>query len=812
MSSSERLPRQLGEFQVVRAIARGGMGAVFEVRSARSGTTYAAKTILRPGDPAARERFKREAELLARCDRHPGVVKIHSIGEDSQAGTLFMILDLVPGENLESVLERDRKLEPRRVAQLGREVALALAFVHETGVIHRDVKPSNILLDASGCARLTDFGIATATDVERLTRTGMFLGTVHWVSPEQATGGEVGPASDVFALGLILYRALAGNHPFEDLEGTEYLAKLANPVPIPDVRTFAPEVPKPLASIVGRAIEKEPADRYESAHEMAEDLAAFLEGRPIRRARRRLPRLPLVVLPVLAVALLAVVVATAFNRPGEPAATQPSKEDGLDERAMLERAEKATPAEALALLGTSRSAEARLARARALVALGRVPEARAELEGLPSSAGALELQGDVAMATSDWRKAEEAYSSGVAKNPALRFKRAEAASLAGDAKGAASDIRALLGDPQTATDPRLAPALYQRALATEDEAERRNDIEAALRMAPPRPALRHAVAQAYSDLASEGMRRWSERILGRFELTDKQFLELHDDYARLKRASGLEAGLEAHGLGQALFLFSLFKRQDREKTSRVALKFLEDWPDDPLWLYLLAYTEQDGTDEQKRDARDRIERAIDGCGPPSPDTDPALRDFAAGVAVCAFDLAKDDPAGRLDVGRARIQKIVDCADDADIYLRLTEYCRERGDFDGGHVALEKARAGKTLEGHPVNPEALIERESGLLMAEGHFEEALAAVTKIKDRKPRGLRLYVAALHAAGHDEEVARLVSVTSTDDVQTLVTLAVALIARGQFDDAKPVVQKLETLKTPRFRLAELEAALEGH
>src|SRR5579872_343820 len=221
------------------------MGAVYEVQDRKTGVRRAAKVLRAATDQRAKDRFRREAELLARCDRHDGIVKVHSIGE-SPLG-VFIIMDLVEGEDLGKLVERGGKLEPRRAARIGLDVARALAFVHERGIIHRDVKPSNILVDGSGRALLTDFGIATAIDLERLTRTGAFVGTIGYASPEQVSGRAVAPSTDTFSLGLVLFHALTGEQPFDTTDNLTCLARLASDAPVRDVRSVAPEVPAALA-------------------------------------------------------------------------------------------------------------------------------------------------------------------------------------------------------------------------------------------------------------------------------------------------------------------------------------------------------------------------------------------------------------------------------------------------------------------------------------------------------------------------------------------------------------------------------------
>jgi serine/threonine-protein kinase len=276
---TERLPRTLGEYEVARLIAKGGMGAVFEVVSPKTGAHYAAKIVLKGSDEHARARFQREAQLMARCDRHPGVVKVHAVGEDPQGG-LFLILDLVEGEGLDVLLARERMLAPERAARLVRDVAAALGFAHEQGIVHRDVKPSNVLLDAGngGAPRVTDFGLATARDVERLTRTGQFLGTMQYSAPEQVAATACGPETDVFALGCLLFRALAGETPFAGQDTLATIARIASEHPAPDVRSRARNVPEPLARIVARALAKDRARRYPNGTALAAELDRFLAG------------------------------------------------------------------------------------------------------------------------------------------------------------------------------------------------------------------------------------------------------------------------------------------------------------------------------------------------------------------------------------------------------------------------------------------------------------------------------------------------------------------------------------------------------
>ncbi len=381
---------QFGDHDVIRLIAKGGMGAVYEVENVRTGVHYAAKTIKKPDDARHRARFEREAELMARCDRHPGIVKVHFQGTTPE-GALYIIFDLVRGEDLDHLIWREKKLDPSRAAALARDVGHALGFVHERGIAHRDVKPSNILLDseAGGAPRLADFGLATARDMERLTRTGAFVGTPHYTSPEQAQGkGEV--RSDVFSLGAVLFHMLTGTTPVEGDSGIQILQRLGLDEPIRDVRELEPSCPDALAAIVAKALEKPPERRYESGGSLARDLDRFLSGEPVlaleerraeERARRRRSALA-----YGSIGLLLVVAAVAG---GALLARRDKVARALAEaRGAALEARDAIDGVAVALVDT-RTGEEREARARKQVALARSKAARALALGADPASGLL---------------------------------------------------------------------------------------------------------------------------------------------------------------------------------------------------------------------------------------------------------------------------------------------------------------------------------------------------------------------------------------------------------------------------------------
>ncbi|MCO5171349.1 MAG: serine/threonine protein kinase [Planctomycetes bacterium] len=282
-------------FRIVRPLGKGGMASVFEVALPDDPRRLAAK-VLAARSPTARERFRREGEVLARL-RHPHVVAVHGSGE-LEDGRPYLLLDLVDGRSLTEHLARAGPLPVAEALRLAREVAAALAAAHGAGVVHRDVKPDNVLLDAAGRALLTDFGIALALDQERLTRTGQWAGTLHYMAPEQLSGGErVGPPTDVYAVGALLYELLAGERPFDGDDVHQLAVAISTREP-PPLRTHRPDVPAAIAALVHRCLEKEPRARHPDAGALLDDLDRLVAGgRPatsisgvalgVRRALRR---------------------------------------------------------------------------------------------------------------------------------------------------------------------------------------------------------------------------------------------------------------------------------------------------------------------------------------------------------------------------------------------------------------------------------------------------------------------------------------------------------------------------------------------
>ncbi|MEO8031809.1 MAG: serine/threonine-protein kinase [Gemmatimonadota bacterium] len=278
-----------GEFVVGRLLGQGGFALVFQAREESLGRDVAIK-VLDPNlafSSEHSERFLTEARLIAALE-HPHIVPIYQV--EQKGGLLYIVMRFVPGTSLGGVLASQGKLPPARVASIAREVADALDHAHRHQVIHRDIKPDNILLDDSGHAVVTDFGISRAARAAHLTQEGMVVGTPAYMSPEQASGEEIDGRSDVYALGVVMYEMLTGQPPFGGKTAAQVLAKHLSQQP-PELGQTSPETPEVLATIVARALAKDPGERYPTARAMAEALAATsapgaLESGSVQRRRR----------------------------------------------------------------------------------------------------------------------------------------------------------------------------------------------------------------------------------------------------------------------------------------------------------------------------------------------------------------------------------------------------------------------------------------------------------------------------------------------------------------------------------------------
>ena len=278
------VPARVGRYEILGEIARGGMGVVLRARQPGLGREVALK-LLRDGWLASeqdRRSFQLEAASAGSL-QHPGIVTIHEAGE--QDGLCWYSMELVEGESLEELLDREGRLEPTRAARLLAETADAVEHAHRQGILHRDLKPANVLVQAGDHPKVTDFGIARRLAEGQPAEDGAILGTPAYMPPEQAAGreGQLGPASDVYGLGATLYEALTGRPPFRGSSVAKLvLSVLEDEVVAPS--RLAPGVPADLEAICLRCLEKSPEHRYASAAELADDLRRFLEGRPVLAA------------------------------------------------------------------------------------------------------------------------------------------------------------------------------------------------------------------------------------------------------------------------------------------------------------------------------------------------------------------------------------------------------------------------------------------------------------------------------------------------------------------------------------------------
>jgi len=361
------LPERIGGHTILRELGRGGMGVVYLARDEELGRAVALKAMTNPAlaGERGRERFQREVRAVAAL-QHPCIVPIHETGED--AGTPYYTMPYVEGNSLADILAelRGLDLEPARltgrhlrvgsrdgdsarggshssarparshvelVARLVLDVAEALAHAHAHGIVHRDVKPSNILVSAEGRALLCDFGLARSEESGDLTRSGDLVGTPHYVAPEQAAGEGIDARCDVYALGTTLYELLTLRVPHDGGNTAEILRKIQTKEPTP-LRKLNPATPRDLETICGTAMAKEPAQRYASAEELAEDLRRFISYRPVlarpvgpvTRTLRWTRRNPMAAVALGSLTLLVVVAPTAFGLYSQAAARRLEQE------------------------------------------------------------------------------------------------------------------------------------------------------------------------------------------------------------------------------------------------------------------------------------------------------------------------------------------------------------------------------------------------------------------------------------------------------------------------------------------------------
>jgi len=318
-----------GRYALGAELGRGGMARVVAARDLRLHRAVAVKLLpldaVAATDPTLRQRFVREARAAASFS-HPHAVAVFDAGDAD--GVLYLVMELVDGPSLAAVLAERGSLGVAESLRLGDQVLQALGAAHRAGIVHRDVKPGNVLLASDGVAKLADFGIAKRLDdlAGDLTTTGQFVGTPTYLAPEQVVGQAATAATDLYSMGVLLFQMLAGRPPYD--AGTPMATALAHrDAPVPDVRSSRPDVPAHVAAALRRAMAKDPADRFDSADDMRAALAG--SGLP-----GPLPPTQLMAAPpgrssssswwwaALGAGALVAVIVFAFGRRGEPSADQ----------------------------------------------------------------------------------------------------------------------------------------------------------------------------------------------------------------------------------------------------------------------------------------------------------------------------------------------------------------------------------------------------------------------------------------------------------------------------------------------------------
>lgn len=262
-----------GRYRLERVLGQGGMALVYLATDLTLNRPVAVKLLREQfaADPSFVERFQREARAAATLS-HPNIVAVYDLGMDN--GTRFIVMEYVQGETLHEVIQREAPLPAARIVRIGTQLADALAYAHSRGIIHRDVKPQNILITRDGWVKVMDFGIAAAAGESSLTLPGTVVGTANYISPEQAEGYGVGPASDVYSAGVVLYEMATGRPPFRASHPMA-VARMHVDDPPPRPAALNPALPPGLESIILRALAKDPARRFASAGDLSRALASY---------------------------------------------------------------------------------------------------------------------------------------------------------------------------------------------------------------------------------------------------------------------------------------------------------------------------------------------------------------------------------------------------------------------------------------------------------------------------------------------------------------------------------------------------------
>ena len=265
-------------YEITERVGLGGMAEVYRANDKVLGRMVAVKVMLPQyaADPTFTKRFRQEAASAAKL-QSPYIVSIYDWGLDGE--TYYIVMEFLRGTDLKTAIQERGFINQRKAAEIGSQVAQALSVAHASNIIHRDIKPQNIMIQPDGNIKVMDFGIARAGDAG-LSQTATVLGTAHYVSPEQAQGKDLGPGSDIYSLGVVLYEATTGKLPFDGQDAVSVAVKQVKEIPAPP-RTLNPDIDPSLEAIIMKALEKDPANRFQDASEMRQCLNDYLAGRPV---------------------------------------------------------------------------------------------------------------------------------------------------------------------------------------------------------------------------------------------------------------------------------------------------------------------------------------------------------------------------------------------------------------------------------------------------------------------------------------------------------------------------------------------------
>ena len=271
-------------YKLIERVGLGGMAEVYRAEDSVLGRTVAVKVMLPQyaADPTFTKRFRQEAASAANL-QSPYIVSIYDWGLDGE--TYYIVMEFLRGTDLKTAIKERGAINQRKAAEIGSQVAQALSVAHAGGIIHRDIKPQNIMIQPDGNIKVMDFGIARAGDAG-LSQTATVLGTAHYVSPEQAQGKELTGASDIYSLGVVLYEATTGKLPFDGQDAVSVAVKQVNEIPVPP-SSINPNIDPALEAIIMKAMEKDPERRFKDASEMRHILNDYLAGRPVNLGDQR---------------------------------------------------------------------------------------------------------------------------------------------------------------------------------------------------------------------------------------------------------------------------------------------------------------------------------------------------------------------------------------------------------------------------------------------------------------------------------------------------------------------------------------------